>query len=100
MIRGTTPKHMFTLPFDMSTVKELHILYAQGDNLVLKKTLSDCTADGCTVSVILTQQETMLFSEDKRVEIQIRVLTTAGQALASRIREESVYDVLDDEVLK
>ena len=100
MMRGTTPKHMFELPFDTEEIQELHVLYAQNDELVLKKTKADCVLDGSTVSVTLTQQETLQFESDKNVKIQLRVLTKAGQALASRPHEESVYSLLEDEVIE
>lgn len=74
MRRGTTPTHTFTLPFDCSEITTLNIAYAQGDEVIVEKTLSDCEIDGNTLSVTLAEEETLLFDCKKRcAEIQIRV---------------------------
>ena len=37
MIQGTTPTHTFTIPFDVSLIKELKVVYAQQGEIVLEK---------------------------------------------------------------
>lgn len=54
---------------------------------------------GSIASVTLTQAETKGFDPLYDVEIQVRVLTTEGDALASPILRRKVFDVLNDEVL-
>lgn len=99
MIRGTTPTHTFNIPFDTSMVKEVKILYAQDDVKVLEKNTEDCTLSGQSISVTLTQEDTFLFDCKKAVEIQIRVLTAGGNALASVPEKVGVSKCLDNEVL-
>ena len=99
MIRGTTPTHQFVVPFDTSVLSEVLITYAQDNKLVLTKNIKDCTIEQDVISVTLTQEETLRFDSDHHVKIQLRALTTGGDALASQIITRSVGDVLNDEVL-
>lgn len=99
MIRGTTPTHVFNIPIETSTLKEIRITYAQGNEEVFTKTTADCVLEGKTIKVSLTQEETLKFSHDKMVSIQLRVLTTSGKAMATKIEMLDVYDVLNEEVL-
>ena len=99
MIRGTTPTHRFVLPFDTDMIQTVQIIYAQNDETVLTKGNDDCIFDGNTVSAKLTQQETFLFTEDASVEVQVRVLTTDGDAVASRVMRVQCDECLSDEVL-
>lgn len=100
MIRGTTPTHTFTIPFDESVINSIKIIYAQNKETVFEKLKDDCTFEGNTVSLTLTQEETFKFDHKCPVEIQIRILTTKGNAIASEIRRVTVGELLDDEVLK
>ena len=99
MIRGTTPTHGFVLPFDTDMIQTIQIIYAQNDETVLTKGNDDCTFDGNTASVKLTQEETFLFTEDVPVEVQVRVLTTDGDAMASHVMRVHCDECLSDEVL-
>ena len=99
MIRGTTPKHTFSLPVDSSVIRALRIIYAQGGKEVITKELSDCTLAETEATVKLSQEETLLFDSSQIVEIQMRILTTGGDALASRIRRTAVGRLLEDEVI-
>lgn len=99
MIQGTTPKHVFALPFHSDAVKSCEILYCQKGTEILKKTLESCAAEGNEISVKLTQSETFLFADDAFVEIQLRVLTHDSEALASKVMQISVHRCLSQEVL-
>ena len=99
MYRLTTPLHTFTLPFDTEIIKELVISYGQNHAEVLSKRLADCMLEGATVCVRLTQEETKLFTANVPVDIQIRILTNNGEALASAKYKVRCEDVLNDEVL-
>lgn len=100
MRRGTTPTHKFILPFSVDMISAVEISYAQSGAVKLTKTTADCVLEDKTVSVTLTQEDTFLFTEDVPVEIQIRVLTTGGQALASDIYSVSCKECLSDGVLE
>lgn len=99
MIRGTTPTHTFTIPFDTSLIKEVRVVYAQADEPIICKETADCSLKGQEISTTLTQEETFKFDCKKAVQIQIRVLTTAGEVLATRVQSVSVDKCLDNEVM-
>ena len=100
MIKGTTPTHTFTLPFETAMIKSIQITYAQNDAVKLTKGNADCTFEGNTVSVRLTQEDTLLFAEKACVEVQVRVLTIGGDALASNIMRVRCHECLSEDVLK
>ena len=99
MFRATTPTHIFALPFDTSLLQKIRITYQQGDVTVLQKTEADCTLTSSEIKVMLTQEETLLFAQDERVSIQLRVKTTTGQVMASDIEKVFARACLDEEVL-
>lgn len=99
MIRATTPTHTFNIPIEANKIQEILVTYRQVGRNILEKKNSDMTNDGNAWSLTLTQQETKLFMADTKVEVQVRVLTTGGDALASKIFSVTVDRVLNDEVM-
>lgn len=99
MIKGTTPTHIFKIPFPASLVKEAMVIYAQGDIEVFHKDTYDCEIKNNEISVMLTQEETLLFNHRMPVQVQLRVLTTKGVAMASDVKVISVHKCLNSEVL-
>ena len=101
MIRGTTPKLEFTLPFDTSLIAEMYITLKQNGTTILEKTLSDCNCSGTSVSLTLTQEDTLKLEQKPHSdgEMQIRVRTTAGEALASNIMRIYVGRILKEGVI-
>ena len=101
LYRGTTPTHSFTLPEELKEVElsALYITYRQGGNTVLEKALSDVTVEAGVVTVQLTQEDTLAFQNKGAVQIQIRLRTAAGDALASDIIKVDVGRVLKDGVI-
>ena len=99
MRRLTTPEHKFTLQIDPSVISKVRITYAQNNAIVLNKEGDAVFLDGNIAMVKLTQEETKKFTADKEVEIQVRVLTLGGDALASDIIKVDVKKALDDEVM-
>ena len=104
MTRGTTPTHTFTLPDDLTsaTISALYITYAQHGTTVLEKTLDDVTNNNGVLTCTLTQADTLKFEVldqhcgcDK-VNIQVRIKTSDGTAMASDIMRIPVMDVLKD----
>lgn len=100
MIRGTTPTHTFTIPFDVSQIADLRVSYAQCENEIITKTKEDCVLSGKTISVTLTQEDTFKFDCSKQVKVQVRILTVEGVALSSKINILTVGQCLNEEVLK
>lgn len=99
MIRGTTPKHTFHLPICTENIESVRVTYAQNGAVVLVKNTADCEVGDMTVSVKLTQEDTLNFDANKTVKIQLRVLTKSGDALSTLPYEVPAYECLDGEVL-
>ena len=111
MRRATTPVHKYYFDSDPSIYQKILITYVQNGKIVLEKTKDDLTFDTEAVPCRneerfvawfrLTQEESNKFSSEQGnlVQVQIRVLTDGGEALASDIKSFSVQDVLNDEVL-
>lgn len=101
MIRGTTPTLEFTMPFDTSLIAELYITITQNNATALEKTLSDCNCNDTSVSLTLTQEDTLRLEQKpySDSEMQIRVRTVAGEALASNIMRIYVGRILKDGVI-
>ena len=107
MIRATTPLQEFTFETNPADFARILITYKQDEEIVLEKGKDDLTfssytgEDGIIVYVAafrMTQQEANMFAPEP-VRVQVRVLTTDGEALASDITSMRVTDVLDDELL-
>lgn len=99
MIRGTTPTHIFTIPFDTALIADLRISYAQSGKEVIVKTKEEATLDGQTITVKLSQEDTFSFDCSKNVLVQVRVLTLGGEAVSSDVIVVSVEQCLNNEVL-
>ena len=99
MICGTTPTHIFKIPFDTSQLKEIRISYAQDDAVIVEKTTSDCVLEGDKITVTLSQADTLKFSHQMPVEIQLKVLTVDGCVLANDAIRVRAKEVLNKEVL-
>lgn len=99
MIRGTTPTHVFNIPFDTAELQEVRVSYSQCTGVVVQKETADCTMEGNAVSVTLTQADTLQFDDKMPVKIQLKVLTKAGCVLASRVFRKDVGEALCCEVL-
>ncbi len=100
MIRGTTPTHTFQIPFSTNLLNEIRITYAQGNSVIVEKKTEDCILDDMNITVRLTQEETMSFSERKTAEVQLRVLLNDGNVLATPVLRLDVGELLKDEIIK
>lgn len=99
---ATTPTHKFIFPEEVS-VDELanaEIVYGQGGEQILTKTLSDFSKDPETnsISIVLTQEETKQFAPGEAL-VQARVKSANGAMLASQIIIFNVKPVLNSEEL-
>ena len=99
MFKGTTPTHTFEVDMDTSLIKTVKITYSQKDEEVLVKRTEDCALGDGTISTRLSQEDTFLFEGNTIVTIQLRILTTSGDALVAEPIMMSVGKCLDDEVL-
>ena len=107
MIRATTPLQEFTFESNPADFARILITYKQDEVIIMEKTQADLSfssfigEDGIIVYVAafrMTQEEANMFAPEP-VRVQVRVLTSDGEALASDIATMRVTDVLDDEVL-
>lgn len=87
MYRGTTPTLTFNLPISTNTIAGGFITVAQDGRTIIERPMSTWNISDKQVSVTLTQAETLLLSSDAaaKTEVQLRVKTLDGTALASRI---------------
>ena len=99
MIRGTTPTLEFKLPFDTDILAEAWVTMAQKGKVVLDKQLSECQCEGNVLTVKLSQEETLDLKCNCLTEIQIRIRTIDGNALASDIMSVSPDRILKDGVI-
>lgn len=73
MIQGTTPTFTFTIKnqeINLSEATNVYVTLAQGIKLIEKQG-SDLQIDGSTVSVWLTQEESLKLTEGLDAEVQI-----------------------------
>ena len=120
MRRGTTPTHNFETEIDLTGADVIYITYAQRkseDYMPLRvdptlskvfdeefETILELEKDRMTItpeciSVTLTQEETLAFSENKKVYIQIRVGYPDKSAIASDVIETRAQMILKDGVI-
>jgi hypothetical protein len=100
MYRGTTPTLTFNLPMAVSTLSEYWVTVSQHyDNIRIDRDKTTLTASGSSIVANLTQEETLRLVPDKPVFIQLRVLTSGGDAKASEIFKTMVNDALREEVI-
>lgn len=98
MRRGTTQELTFELPEEIS-VAALYITFTQKGETVLEKTLDDVTIDRTTITLPLTQEDTLKLSAPHAVYIQLRIRDTLGNAIASEIIRTDVKAILKDGVI-
>ncbi len=101
MIRATTPTHVFTFPEDInpSECERILVTYKQGNQIVFEVREDKLTINGQDVSYKFTQEEANLFGDQRKANVQVRILLGGGEALASDIIPFGVDPVLNDEVL-
>ena len=97
--KGCTVGNSFTVPFTKDEVVALYITYQQRGKTVIEKTLDDCSFGDNFVSIILTQEETLMFESLVKVRIQIRARLKDGTATKSKIIETDVDTLLKDGVI-
>lgn len=100
MIRGTTPTLTFTLPFQTEIIRSLMLTFYQCNREVFTLEKEDCVVQGNIVTVTLKQSHTLQFVNNAYIEIQMRILTTDGSAMASEIVKTTIGRILKDGEIK
>lgn len=98
MRQGTTPTIQITInDIDLNEMQNIYVVFEQ-NGYILKKESSDLDIEGNAISVLLSQEETLNFKEGT-CNIQLRMITKGGVAIASPIKTTKVYRVLNKEVI-
>ena len=98
MRQGTTPTIQITInDIDLNEMQNIYVVFEQ-NGYILKKESSDLDIEGNVISVLLCQEETLNFKEGT-CNIQLRMITKGGVAIASPIKSTKVYRVLNKEVI-
>lgn len=98
MRQGTTPTIQITInDIDLNEMQNIYVVFEQ-NGYILKKESSDLDIEGNIISVLLSQEETLNFKEGT-CNIQLRMITKVGVAIASPIKTTKVYRVLNKEVI-
>lgn len=98
MKRGTTPTFNVVCDVDLSDYT-IFLTLEQG-NLELTLTPEcESTQTGCTLSVTLTQEQTLAFNDRMRASMQIRAIDENGQAIASNIMSVDIGRILKEGVI-
>lgn len=98
MRQGTTPTIQITLnDIDINEMQNIYVVFEQ-NGYILKKESSDLKVERNIISVLLSQEETLNFKEGT-CNIQLRMITKGGVAIASPIKTTKVYRVLNKEVI-
>lgn len=101
VIRGTTPLHSFELPYPIEIIDDIRVIYGQGKQLLFTKTKSDCVIENNEIQILLSQEETLMFTSFQNVFIEIKIKLKNGKV----VRNEEpillrVIDTIDVEVFE
>ena len=107
MIRGTTAKFKFKLPYVFSDIMYVSIKFWQPNNTnpylpIIKKLeaemLSDCFAsdDSKELCISLNPEETSRFVDKYKAKVQLRAQHVDGTAFGSPPQNITVYPMSDD----
>ena len=125
IIRGTTPYHNFILPILAEEIEAIYVTYLQNNEVILDKSnltdefeitnlldlenasmedLSEEEQQSSQLTLHLSQEDTLKFhfypaAKKNIAVIQIRILTTGGEAFASMPINERIFGVLHDGVI-
>ena len=93
MRRGTTPTLTISTDINLTEASNFYLTFKQGDRIIFEKELDDVTITEETVSVWLTQAETLALKDGRMVSFQIRA-TLGDQKVASNIMTAKVDEIL------
>lgn len=98
MRRGSTPTNTFTVDIDLRGAT-LIVSYEQKGRIVLEKTGSDLTVTATSITLELSQEDTLKFTTGE-VLIQIRYVFPDGSADASNIIKTTFERIIHDGVME
>lgn len=97
--RGTNPLLSFILPFHTEEVTSFYLTISQHEKAkpVIDKGIGECSLSAYTVSVRLSQKDTLSLHSGKAY-LQVRV-KASGRVFASPITPFNVKEVLKEEII-
>lgn len=100
MTRGTTPTIVLELPESIPAddISAAVLSIGQDGVEIVKKPFTDMTVSGNTVTVVLTQADTMLLSDNRNAEIQFKCKID-GDVIVSEIETVDVSMLLNSDIL-
>lgn len=99
MIRGTTARITFNVPVETSQISVAYVTFTSDNEVVCEKNLSQLTLGDGKIVCQLTQAESLSLKPNTRVRVQLRARLIDGTAIASKIRDLSVGNVLKEGVI-
>ena len=99
IIRGTTPRVRFSLPFPNSHVAIGIVSAKQYGEVMMEKNVQDCDMEEDSVCVKFTQAETLALLPDTTASITLIVKTVDGDRFETDPIIEKVRDTHKDEVI-
>lgn len=106
--RGTTPTHIFVLPFDLDTIANIIVTYRQNGCNVLQKTMENnfddiiVDMDARKFGVRLTQSDTRVFTcgpkyKNNIIQIQLKILFENDSVMLSDVISDRVVNTSSDD---
>lgn len=97
--RGTTPTNTFNVNIDLRDAEVVYITYAQNGRVIFEKTKEDMVITETEIVVELSQEDTLKFSENNRIRIQIRARYPNGDAVKSNMINTNTDELLKGGVI-
>lgn len=94
--RGTTPTITFTTPFNANMIVTGFITFTLRGKVIFDVDINDeaVTIENEAIKLKLTQEQTLMFNEDDVNKVQIRLLLTTNDAVASNEVEIPIGGIL------
>lgn len=99
MTRGTTPTFTIDCPGIDLTHYTVYVTIEQGMHELTLTPECTATQNGCTLTVRLTQEQTLSFSAGREADMQVRAVDAAGNAPASDVMHIDVRKILKEGVI-
>lgn len=97
--RGATAEFTQPLPFGVEEIAEARLTIKQGEQEIIHRSLAELQAEGKSVTVALSQEDTLQFTAGMPALIEIRLRLQSGSACTTGIRGIEVLDTLYEGVV-
>lgn len=100
MFRGTTPTLNFKFKYNLEelNITAFYLTFKQNEEIKLEKSIDELEISGDTVTINLTQEETLSLDSNNVVYIQARIKVD-GKAYATNIIKTSLESILKEGVI-